>query len=99
MLICYPSVVPHWGLDFQMKYRTLLVAIKFGTTFIALGMVFVPKHGFTGQDSVLENPVRSGLALVWSENINLRTSQYLQIYANMAFMLPILDTANDTAFL
>jgi hypothetical protein len=67
-----------------------LVPIGLGTAFIGLGMVFVPKHGLAGEDSVFENPVRSGLALVWSENINLRTSQYLQIYANMAFMLPIL---------
>jgi hypothetical protein len=41
----------------------------------------------------MEIPVWSGFALNWPENINSRTSQYLQINANMAFMPPILQDA------
>jgi hypothetical protein len=48
MLICYPSVMPHRGLDFRLEYRTLLVPIGLGTAFIVLGMALDPKYGFTG---------------------------------------------------
>ena len=43
----------------------------------------------------MEIPVWSGLALIWPESINLRTSQYLQIYANKASILSVGSNRNQ----
>jgi hypothetical protein len=49
MLICYPSVVPHRGLDFRLEYRTLLVPLGLGMAFIVLRLGLTPNMGSPGK--------------------------------------------------
>jgi len=75
----------------RLEYRALLALIGLGTEFIVLGMVFDPKHGFTGQDSALEFPDWWGFVITCQGDIDIRLSQYPQFCDNMAFMLPRID--------
>jgi len=85
MLSCYPSVVPHRGLDFRRKRKTLPVPLGCGTAFIVLWIVFDPKYGFTGQVSVGKPTPRWGFVITRQGNISLLASHYLQIYGNIPF--------------